>query len=63
MVDVDLRNYFDSIPHDRLEERLHERVADRRGLGLITSFLTQGVLEGMQTWTPTAQAPDRKSVV
>lgn len=57
VVDVDLRNYFDSIPHDRLEERLHERVADRRVLGLITSFLTQGVLEGMQTWTPTTGCP------
>ena len=57
VVDVDLKSYFDSIPHDRLMERVRTKIADGRVLRLIESFLTQGVLEGLATWTPTAGSP------
>ena len=57
VVDVDLKSYFDSIPHDRLMARVRTKIADSRVLGLIESFLTQGVLEGLETWTPTAGSP------
>jgi RNA-directed DNA polymerase len=57
IVDVDLKSYFDTIPHAKLLARVSERIADGRVLRLIESYLTQGVMEEMQTWTPTAGSP------
>ncbi len=57
VVDADLKSYFDTIPHERLMNRLRERIADRRVLGLIESFLKAGILDGMQEWEPEAGAP------
>jgi RNA-directed DNA polymerase len=57
VVDADLKSYFDTIPHDKLMQRVREKVADGRVLKLIESFLTQGVLEGAEQWTPFAGAP------
>jgi RNA-directed DNA polymerase len=57
VVDVDLQCYFDSIPHEQLMQRVEERVADGRVLALIQSFLTQGVLEGLERWEPEAGTP------
>lgn len=57
VVDVDLKSYFDTIPHDRLMERVRERVADSRVLKLIESFLSQKVMEGLEEWTPMAGSP------
>jgi RNA-directed DNA polymerase len=57
VVDADLKSYFDTIPHDRLLQRIQEKVADGRLLKLIESFLTAGILEGASAWTPTAGAP------
>lgn len=45
VVDVDIKGYFDNIPHDALMELVKERVADGKVLGLIEAFLKQGVLE------------------
>src|SRR5713101_1394155 len=57
VVDADLKSYFDTIPHDRLMERLRERIADQRLLGLIESFLKAGILDGLHEWEPEAGAP------
>ena len=46
VVDVDIKGYFDAIPHDRLMAQVREHVADGRVLGLIEGFLKQGVSEG-----------------
>jgi RNA-directed DNA polymerase len=46
VVDVDIKGYFDAIPHDRLMAMVRERIADGRVLGLIEGFLKQGVIEG-----------------
>jgi RNA-directed DNA polymerase len=46
VVDVDIKGYFDAIPHDRLMALVRERIADGRVLGLIEGFLKQGVIEG-----------------
>lgn len=46
VVDVDIKGYFDTIPHDRLMALVREHVADGRVLGLIEGFLKQGVIEG-----------------
>jgi RNA-directed DNA polymerase len=57
VVDADLKGYFDTIPHRPLIGRVRERIADGRVLTLVESFLTQGVMEGMKTWTPTSGSP------
>lgn len=57
VVDADLKSYFDTIPHQPLLERVSQKVADGRVLKLIESFLTQGVLEGLDEWTPASGAP------
>jgi RNA-directed DNA polymerase len=57
VVDADLKSCFDTIPHGRLMQRLRERIADGRMLGLIESFLKAGVMDGLREWTPTAGAP------
>jgi len=47
VVDVDIKGYFDSIPHQRLMELVGERIADGRVLKLIESFLKQQVMASM----------------
>jgi RNA-directed DNA polymerase len=57
VVDADLKGYFDSIPHDRLMERLEEKVADGPVLRLIEAFLKANIMDGAEQWTPEAGAP------
>lgn len=57
VVDADLKGYFDTIPQDRLMERLREKVSDRRVLRLVEMFLEQGVMEGLSVWTPERGTP------
>ena len=44
VVDVDLERFFDRVNHDMLMGKLHQRIADRRGLVLIRRYLEAGVL-------------------
>jgi RNA-directed DNA polymerase len=57
VVDADFKGYFDTIPHDKLLERVGEKVTDGRLLKLVESFLTAGVMDGLTQWTATAGAP------
>lgn len=57
VVDADLKSYFDTIPHDRLMQRIGAKVSDGRLLRLIESFLKAGILEGLREWTPETGAP------
>jgi len=57
VVDVDLRKYFDSIPHQGLMNEVAKRIADGRVLDLIEAYLHQGVLEEMKLWMPEAGTP------
>lgn len=57
VVDADLKSYFDSIPHEPLLERVQEKVSDGRVIKLLTSYLEQGVMEGLASWTPEAGTP------
>ncbi|MEK9143000.1 MAG: group II intron reverse transcriptase/maturase [Nitrospirota bacterium] len=50
VVDADLKSYFDKIPHELLMERVGEKVADGRVLGLIRAYLNQEVLGEMNEW-------------
>lgn len=57
VVDVDLRKYFDTIPHKELMNEVATRIADGRVLDLIEAYLRQGVLEEMKLWTPENGTP------
>ncbi|MDD2297845.1 MAG: group II intron reverse transcriptase/maturase [Sphaerochaetaceae bacterium] len=46
--DADLSKYFDTIPHDKLQIALKERISDPRLLKLITKWLKAPVYEGGQ---------------
>src|SRR3954453_22463194 len=50
VVDADLQSYFDTIPHEKLLERVGQKVSDSRVLSLVESFLKQGVMEGLSQW-------------
>jgi RNA-directed DNA polymerase len=54
VVDVDIRKYFDTIPHDRLREIVRQRVKDGVVLRLIGKWLKAGTLEaGRITYSDT----------
>jgi RNA-directed DNA polymerase len=57
VVDADVRRYFDSIPHAPLLAAVRSRVADGRVLALLEQFLAQGVMEGLEAWTPEEGTP------
>jgi RNA-directed DNA polymerase len=57
VVDADLKSYFDSIPRDRLQARIEERISDGRLLALLTQWLSQDVVQGLRRWTPTQGTP------
>jgi RNA-directed DNA polymerase len=56
-VDADLKGYFDSIPHERLMERVETRIADGRVLDLLRDWLKQDIMDGVKRWTPTEGSP------
>jgi RNA-directed DNA polymerase len=56
-VDVDLKSYFDTIPHDRLIGELRKYVADNTVIGLVEKFLQADIMDGTEHWTPTSGAP------
>ena len=57
VVDADIQQYFDSIPHEPLLAEVEQEVADGRVLELLRAYLKQGVLEGLKTWEPEAGTP------
>jgi RNA-directed DNA polymerase len=57
VVDADLQSYFDTIPKQKLLERVAEKVADSRVLELVAAMLQQEVMEGLTHWTPVAGTP------
>jgi RNA-directed DNA polymerase len=56
-VDVDLKSYFDTIPHDRLVAELRKHVTDNSLIELVEKFLHAEVMDGLEHWTPTSGAP------
>lgn len=55
--DVDIKAYFDSIPHWKLMRLVARRVVDSRILGLIKAWLTCAVEEKGRRWTPDRGTP------
>ncbi|MFS0724233.1 group II intron reverse transcriptase/maturase [Paenibacillus sp. 1P07SE] len=46
VIDADLKSYFDTIPHEKLIERVQETVVDGSVLNLLRKFLQAGVMDG-----------------
>jgi RNA-directed DNA polymerase len=63
VVDADLKSYFDTIPRDRLLERVSARVADGRVLALLRAFLEAGVMETGKDWQPTERGTPQGGVI
>jgi len=57
VVDVDLKSYFDTIPHDQLMVEVRKYVGDSRVLALVEAFLKAGIFDGTRQWTPESGAP------
>ena len=57
VVDADIEGYFDSIPHEKLMERVEIQIADGRVLDLLRGWLKQDIMDGMEQWTPTEGTP------
>jgi len=57
VVDVDLKSYFDTIPHAKLLDEVRKYVADSRVLDLIEMFLKAEIFDGAGQWTPEGGAP------
>jgi RNA-directed DNA polymerase len=56
-VDVDLKSYFDTIPHDLLIVELRKYVADNATIELVEKFLQAEIMDGLEHWTPISGAP------
>jgi RNA-directed DNA polymerase len=63
VVDADIKGYFDNIPQDQLLARVKEKIADSRILDLLEKFLRQGVMEGLNGWTPTESGTPQGAVI
>ena len=57
VVDADLKGYFDSIPHDRLKQRLAAHISDSRLLALLDGWIEQDVVQELKRWKPTSGTP------
>jgi RNA-directed DNA polymerase len=45
VIDADLQSYFDTIPHEKLMEKVKEEISDGSVLNLIELFLKSGVMD------------------
>ena len=63
VIDADLKAYFDTIPQEKLMERVEEHLADGALLGLISKMLQQGVLESGKGWQPTERGTPQGAVI
>jgi RNA-directed DNA polymerase len=63
VVDADLKGYFDTIPQDKLMEKVGEHVSDGAVLELVERFLKQGVMESGKDWKPTELGTPQGAVI
>lgn len=63
VVDLDIKGYFDSIPHDRLMKLVGERIADKRVLEMIEGFLKAGVMDGLEVDTERDEGTPQGGVI
>jgi|EndMetStandDraft_7_1072992.scaffolds.fasta_scaffold49053_1 RNA-directed DNA polymerase len=57
VVDADLQAYFDTIPHDKLLNKISIHISDGRIIQLIEKWLEQPIMEECRNWIPTEGTP------
>lgn len=63
VVDVDFKSYFDTIPQDKLMQRISQHISDGRMLELLKQYLKAGVMDGMKGWEPTEKGTPQGAVI
>jgi RNA-directed DNA polymerase len=63
VVDADLKSYFDTIPQERLMERIRGKIADGRVLKLLEAMLQAGVMDSAKGWQPTEEGTPQGAVI
>jgi RNA-directed DNA polymerase len=63
VVDADLKSYFDTIPQDRLLERVGRKIADGRVMALLETMLKSGVMDALKGWQPTESGTPQGAVI
>jgi RNA-directed DNA polymerase len=63
VVDVDFKSYFDTIPQDKLMQRVAEQISDGRLMELLEQYLRAGVMDGMKGWEPTQKGTPQGAVI
>ncbi len=62
-VELDFKSYFDTIPHERLEALIGQRIVDSSVLTLLRQCLKAGVMETMKGWQPTEAGTPQGAVI
>jgi RNA-directed DNA polymerase len=57
VVDADITAYFDTIPHEKLMDKVKRRISDGRINDLIEMWLKQSIMEECKEWKPTQGTP------
>lgn len=57
VVDADLEAYFDSIPHEKLMDKIKQRISDNGINRLLEMWLKQEIMEECKNWVPTQGTP------
>lgn len=57
VVDIDIKGYFDNIPHDKLMNLIREKIADGKVLEWINAFLVQPIEDQGKREVPTKGSP------
>jgi RNA-directed DNA polymerase len=57
VLDADIKGYFDSIPHDKLMDRVKEHISDRQLLAILESWLQQDIMTEVDRWKPMSGTP------
>lgn len=57
VVDADLQAYFDSIPHNKLMDKIKQRISDNGINRLLEMWLKQEIMDECKSWIPTQGTP------
>lgn len=57
VIDIDIKSYFDTIPHERLINLLTERITDKWIIRMIQRWIKAGILDGKEIYYTSAGTP------